>query len=129
MRFLADTCLERDIVVAMRQAGYEVSWMLEISPRLDDETVLEQAQSEGRVLLTNDVGFGERVSRSRDLEPGIVLFRFKTDLGAKKVARILDQLPVLAPHLSGHFAVLTDKKTRLIPLRRGKREDEAAKAI
>lgn len=122
MKLLADACVERAIVVALRAAGHDVEYMLEISPRMGDEEVLQKAQAEHRALLTNDVGFGERASKASNLAIGIIVLRFKTEIADEKVARVLDQIPVVASHLGTHFAILSERGTRLIPLRRPAQE-------
>ena len=58
MRFLADESCDFAVVEALRNAGYDVTAIAEINPGVEDEAVLASAQSESRVLLTEDKDFG-----------------------------------------------------------------------
>lgn len=59
MRFLANENIEKRIVTFLRNSGYDVTYCAEMRPRLDDETVLEIANAEHRIIITNDKDFGE----------------------------------------------------------------------
>jgi predicted nuclease of predicted toxin-antitoxin system len=49
--------------------------MAEAASGATDASVLELAQAESRLLLTEDKGFGDLVFRSKRAEPGVVLLR------------------------------------------------------
>lgn len=59
MIFLADENLDFPIISALRNAGYDVLSVLELSPSIDDNEVLKIANNENRILLTSDKDFGE----------------------------------------------------------------------
>ena len=63
MRLLADECVLRLEVEALRAGGCDVLWISEISPGIDDTEVLEKAQAEKRILVTADHDFGDLVFR------------------------------------------------------------------
>jgi predicted nuclease of predicted toxin-antitoxin system len=44
---------------------------------LADEAILEIANQENRILLTNDKDFGEIVFRQKLITSGVILFRIK----------------------------------------------------
>jgi len=54
MRFLADECLHVGIVVALRDAGHEVTTIAPSETGATDEVVLERASRERAILLTAD---------------------------------------------------------------------------
>ena len=58
MRFLADESCDFSVVRALRKAGFDVTAVAEINPGIDDNVVHALAQSESRVLLTEDKDFG-----------------------------------------------------------------------
>ena len=64
MRFLADENFPKAVVEALRASGHDTVWMSTESPGAADQSVLEKAQSEARILLTFDKDFGEFVCRS-----------------------------------------------------------------
>jgi len=59
MRFLADESCDFTVVRALRSAGHDVIAVVEISPRADDEIVIDRAVREDRILLTEDVEHNE----------------------------------------------------------------------
>ena len=59
MKFLADECCDRDLVGALRNAGYDVLYVLELKPGATDDEVLALAFDQRRILLTEDKDFGE----------------------------------------------------------------------
>ena len=115
-RFLANENAPGDAVRALRQAGHDVTWMIELQPGAADPIVLALALRENRVLLTFDKDFGELVFRAgRAASPGIILFRSRlrspqavTEFILKVVAQPLDW--------AGHFTVAREGSLRMIPL-------------
>lgn len=75
MNLLADESIDRQIVDAFRQKGFDVGYVAEMDPGISDEAVLELANKEGVLLLTADKDFGELVFRLRRLSSGVVLVR------------------------------------------------------
>ena len=60
MEFLADENLEAPIVAALRAAGHNVLYIIERGGSPTDDEVIDLANGERRILLTNDKGFGEK---------------------------------------------------------------------
>jgi predicted nuclease of predicted toxin-antitoxin system len=118
MRFLADENVEQPVVDALRAAGNDVTCVGEVAPGARDQEVLRLANAESRLLLTNDKDFGEAVYREGRTSEGIVLLRLRTEDGVEKAATVAKMLLELERRLAGHFAVLTDERVRLRPLRR-----------
>jgi len=75
VRLLADENLDPTIIEALRDAGHEVRAIRETNPRASDETVIEIARSEGRLVLTEDKDFGELVYNRAWPSPGVLLVR------------------------------------------------------
>ena len=61
MLFLADESCDFAVVRALRSAGHEIVAVAEVSPRADDDALLELARREQRILLTEDKDFGQLV--------------------------------------------------------------------
>lgn len=84
MRFLADESCDFAVVRALRAAGHDVVAIVEISPRAEDEVVIDLAVREGRILLTEDKDFGRLVYADRRATGGVLFLRFpataRTDL-------------------------------------------------
>jgi predicted nuclease of predicted toxin-antitoxin system len=118
MEFLADENVEAPIVAELRAAGHDVLYIIELGGSPSDDAVIELANTEQRILLTNDIGFGEKVFRSQRSLPGIVLLRFKNQdalLKAQVVSKVVQQL---GHQLAGMFAVVTQTRVRMRELKR-----------
>ena len=94
MRFLADEGIDKPVVIALRKAGFDIDYILELNPGVDDEIVLQTANSEKRILLTQDKDFGELVYRLKYVHSGIVLIRlegYAPELKGKIITELLLQ--------------------------------------
>jgi len=75
MRWLADECVNAALVARLREAGHDVSYIMEIAPRATDAEVITRARDENRLLLTEDKDFGDLVFLRNRQVPGNVLLR------------------------------------------------------
>lgn len=78
MRFLVDESVDPRLAAYLNQNGHEAVLVLtEPGQGASDLDVLAYAAASGRVLLTNDQGFGELVFRRRLPHAGVILFRMQ----------------------------------------------------
>lgn len=116
MKLLADEGVDRQIVVRLRQEGYDVLYIAELDPGIDDVFVLEQASQSGSLLLTADKDFGELIFRQGKARGGVVLLRFAGLAPEKKAliveaflkkhgAEMLQAFSVISP---GHLRIRKD---------------------
>ena len=112
MNLLADECCDALVVDGLRSDGHDVLYVKEIARGTDDDTVLQTAAGQQRVLLTEDKDFGEPVVRLKLPAYGIVLLRMNPADSAAKLARLRHLLQHHAQRLAGSFVVLNDKKAR-----------------
>ena len=96
----------------LRDQGHDVFSVYEDARGTDDDAVIGRAVSEGRILVTNDKDFGEKVYRDGQVHAGIVLLRLQDDSAAGKVAAVRGLLQFHAERLPGSFVVVTDKQVR-----------------
>jgi predicted nuclease of predicted toxin-antitoxin system len=75
MKILADESVDAQVVARLRQDGFEVLYVAEISPSISDNEVLNLANKESALLLTVDKDFGELIYRQRRFVAGVVLTR------------------------------------------------------
>lgn len=116
LKFLADVNIEKPIIDFFKNNEWDVKWVSDFSPKMDDEALIKLAKAEKRILLTNDKDFGELVFLQKKLSHGIILLRVKgqeTDLKVKLIKRVMKEY---SEKLSGHFVVVTKEKFRFIPL-------------
>lgn len=116
MKFLADESLEARLVESLRAAGHDVLFVAEMDPGISDSDVLDQANRDRRVLLTNDKDFGELAFLQRQTRHGIVLFRLQSESIALKQDRLFQLMAAHAVALPISFTVVTDARVRLRPL-------------
>jgi predicted nuclease of predicted toxin-antitoxin system len=75
VRWLADECVAARLVLQLRRAAHDVSYVAEDSPGSLDESIIDLAMHEGRLLLTEDKDFGDLVFGLGRPVPGIILLR------------------------------------------------------
>ena len=73
MRFLADENVSRRVIERLRAAGFEVICISETRSGAPDKDVLEAADVEACILITEDHDFGELVIRQRLHVRGMIL--------------------------------------------------------
>lgn len=121
MRLLADESLEGRIVAGLRERGHDVVYVAESHARLADPAVLQPANQQHRILLTNDKDFAELAFLRHLASTGIVLFRMHLGTAEDKLARLLQLVALSTAHLDGAFTVIhaDPHRRRALPSRKG----------
>jgi predicted nuclease of predicted toxin-antitoxin system len=114
--FLANENTPREAVMRARSAGYDIAWIAEQFPGVDDDAVLEIARREQRVLITFDKDFGELVfRRGKDGSNGVLLLRPRIS-SPSSVADFLVVVLSASFEWEGHFTVAREGVLRSISL-------------
>jgi predicted nuclease of predicted toxin-antitoxin system len=116
MKLLADENLARDIVGWLRGNGHDVVYAAEIRPGATDVDWLNQAEREGRILLTSDKDFGELVFRDGLNSHGVVLLRLEDFTVSEALVRLQGVWSVIEANPAGQLIVVTENKVRVRPL-------------
>jgi predicted nuclease of predicted toxin-antitoxin system len=75
MKILADENIPRPIVEVLRDQGHDILWARMDCPGLEDRTLLECAEADGRLVLTLDKDFWQlAVQRRHPLKRCGVIF-------------------------------------------------------
>ena len=106
------------MVEVLRREGHDVSSMAEIRPSSTDAEVLDLANREKRVLLTNDKDFGELVYLQGKSSSGIILLRVQSEQTLDKISLLLRALKMPALALTESFTVISEDRVRVRPLKR-----------
>ena len=61
IKFLADVNVEKPLVDYLSKQGYYIKWIPDYDCEMFDEELLQMANEEQRILITNDKGFGDLV--------------------------------------------------------------------
>lgn len=113
MKFLADEGVDKPIVIALREAGFDVDYILESHQGADDELILQIANLQERILLTQDKDFGELVFRLKQSHTGIVLIRLEGYAPAIKAQIVKDVLFAHQNELTSAFTVIQPNAIRI----------------
>ncbi len=113
MNFVADENVDAAVVRALREAGHEVTWIAEIEPAATDEQVLNLADEQRAVLVTEDKDFGELVYRRRLATSGVLLVRLAGQPSREKAATVGAVVLNHGAELAGSFAVVTPDVVRV----------------
>lgn len=117
MKFLADENVEKPIVDMLRNGGHDVLYISEFMKRSIDEQLLERANNESRILLTNDKDFGELVYLQGKNNIGIILMRFVSERSTVKTKFMSHLINNFSDRLIGHFTVISEAKIRIRKLK------------
>lgn len=114
MRFLVDECTGPAVARWLRNQGHDVVSAYDQARGADDNTLLDIAVREDRVLVTNDKDFGEIVFRSRRPHRGIILLRLEDERAKNKIAVLSGVLShTTAISIQGHYLVATETSLRI----------------
>ncbi len=113
MRFLADECVDRQIVDRLRHDEYTVLYVAEMEPGISDHDVLNLANHEGAILLTADKDFGELVFRQDKVARGIVLVRLAGLLPTIKADIVATTIEDHGGEFLRSFTVITAGSVRI----------------
>ena len=116
MRFLADENFPGYVVRSLRESGFDIEWISEISPSVRDPEVVRTAIETDRTILTLDKGFGDLAFRHRIFpRAGIVLFRLRASQLENNLEFAIDVLKSRSDW-AGRFIVVEIDKVRSVPL-------------
>jgi predicted nuclease of predicted toxin-antitoxin system len=117
MQFLVDESAGTAVVDYLRAAGHNVIADAEVMLQAADQDILARATSDGRILVTNDKGFGKLIFRSGQAHHGVVLLRFRDEGPANRVRIVKSVLTLHEDRLAAHFTVATEGSVRIRPAR------------
>ena len=114
MRFLADMGIARRIVEWLRTEGHEAIHLREEGlQRMPNGEIFKKAVSEGRIILTFDLDFGEIVALSRDRRISVILFRLHNTRTPHVIDRLRKVLKDAGPALEqGAIVVVEESRHR-----------------
>ncbi len=113
MNLLADESVDKSIVVRLRQDGYNVWYVTEISPSITDDMVLQQANDQQSLLITADKDFGEMVYRQGLVHTGVVLLRLAGLTATTKAAIVSKVFDAHASEFVAAFSVIAPTIVRI----------------
>ncbi|OGL41455.1 MAG: hypothetical protein A3C43_07005 [Candidatus Schekmanbacteria bacterium RIFCSPHIGHO2_02_FULL_38_11] len=116
IKFIADVNIEKPIVDYLLENGYNVKWVADYDCKMNDEGLIKIANTEKRIIITNDKDFGELIFLQKKVSIGVILLRVKGQISQEKVKLIGKLLRDYSNKLLNHFVVITKKRIRFVPL-------------
>jgi predicted nuclease of predicted toxin-antitoxin system len=116
MRWLCDECVDRAIVNHLRRADYDVVFVVESARGAADEEIVDLADHENRLLLTEAKDFGELVFRWKHRIPGLILLRIEPEKRVMKWPRLEAAITMFGGGLLGRYTVVEERRFRSRPL-------------
>ena len=113
MRFLADESCDFVVVRALRESGYDVLSVSEISPRAEDAGVIELAVKDKRILLTEDKDFGQLVYAHGQKTGGVIFLRFPASARKQIADETIKLVKKQGEKLIGSFTVIQPGRIRI----------------
>ncbi len=93
---------------------HDVSSIYEDYRGESDTFVLDKAQFEERILITNDKDFGEMVFRHKRPHSGVILLRLANEQPMKTIAALRGLLERYSDQLAENFVVVTETAVRIV---------------
>jgi predicted nuclease of predicted toxin-antitoxin system len=113
MRFLADESCDFAVVRGLRETGKDVLAVAETVPGAADETVLDLAVTEKRVLLTEDKDFGRWIYAHRRATAGVILLRYPATARRAMPVAVVRLVERHGERLAGCFVVVQPGRLRM----------------
>lgn len=116
LSFLADESCDFGIVRALRAEGHDVLAVAEMMSRLDDRELVDLAESEQRILITEDKDFGWLVHVAGVKSNGVLFIRFPGNSRSLMAKVVCDVVAHHCDRLSRSFVVIEPGYVRISEL-------------
>ena len=114
MLFLADENCDYRLVKALRDTGFQVKAICEEHRGMKDDLVIELAERENRILITEDKDFGELVFVHSRASVGVLFLRFPENCRNQMIKTFPEMVKQLKDKLSNHFVTIQPGKVRIL---------------
>jgi predicted nuclease of predicted toxin-antitoxin system len=115
-KFFADECVEALVVEELRALGHDVEKASEVCAGQPDDLVLKYSAAQGRVLITDDQGFGELAVRLAQAAVGVVILSLYALPAGTRERHAANQISRLADRVEGHLTIIEPGRVRVRPL-------------
>jgi predicted nuclease of predicted toxin-antitoxin system len=117
-KFLVDENVGRSVVDYLIGKGHDVVVTKEEFPGREDLRLLDYAYQDDRIIVTNDKGFGFFIYYQNLPSKGVILFRFRKEAPAFKIAALETIITQKADKILEHFIVISESGIRIRRLAR-----------
>jgi predicted nuclease of predicted toxin-antitoxin system len=113
VKLVADENIDTEIIIGLRNKGYEVSSIAEDFSGIPDDDVLKIANERNATLITGDKDFGELVFRRGQTNKGVILIRIFGIPQEEKTHMVLEAFAQHAEDFPENFTVIGRNKIRI----------------
>ena len=114
--FFADECVARLIVEGLARRGFDIVDAKVICKGDDDERVLAMAAAAGRIVITDDWGFGEMTVRHARPAAGVIILSLYALSAGARESYAIDRIAEIADRAPGHVTIIEPGRIRTRPL-------------
>ena len=112
MRFLVDECTGSGVAQWLREREHDVFSVYDDGGGMRDDAILRMANSERRIIVTNDRDFGEMIFREGRPHCGVIFLRVRDERTKSKIAVLEGLLQDYSIRLQGEFVVASENQIR-----------------
>lgn len=117
-RIFVDECVAGLITAGLREHGFDIADAKQVCPGDEDDRALALAAAAGRILVTEDRGFGELAIRHAQPATGVIVIALydlppgtRESVAIRRIVEIIDKA-------EGHLIVVEPSRSRMPPLPR-----------
>ena len=112
MRFIVDECTGQKVAKWLEEEGHDVYSVYDQSRGVSDEMIIELANANNRILITNDKDFGEKIFKEKYPHKGVIFLRIQDERSGNKIQILRSLFQQFSDRLSNNFVVVTEDKIR-----------------
>ena len=115
MKFLVDQAVSWRVARDLTTAGHDAVHVRDLGlSTADDETILDRAGAEQRVVITQDTDFGTLLAASGVSHPSVILLRMREGRPELQVRTLIESISAVEKDLlSGAIVVVSDETIRI----------------
>lgn len=113
LKIVADENVHYQIIIKLREKGFNVISILENYKGADDKIILEIARNNNAILLTEDSDFGEWVFAYKAKSFGVIFLRYDGQQFIEMAKSLISLLNNYGQNLFQKFVVVTINKIRI----------------
>jgi predicted nuclease of predicted toxin-antitoxin system len=116
-RFLIDESCGKKLYIFLKENKIDVLFVGDLFHGIEDKFILEFAEKEDRILITDDKDFGELIFRLGKPTAGVIFLRLKNNFVENRQKYIIEIIKKFNKNLKNHFIIVTESKVRIKKLK------------
>ncbi len=118
MRFIVDECTGPKVARWLKSLGHDIFSVYDEARGADDQTIIDKADEENFILITNDKDFGELIFKFNKKHKGVVLLRLEDERPENKIKVLSRLLESYSDKIENNFTVVTEKNVKIIEIQK-----------